>query len=135
LFRATRIDILLPHVFHFFIFASLADSVPPLKEWLGPAHAWIDLLADQSPQGLEVVRGAADVGLGPLTWTAARAGVEGGAMRVTHDLTQEEIAQLVGASRETVNKSLADFAHRGWIKLEGKSVLICDSERLARRAR
>jgi CRP-like cAMP-binding protein len=59
---------------------------------------------------------------------------EGGAMRVTHDLTQEEIAQLVGASRETVNKALADFVHRGWIQLEGKSVLICDSERLAKRA-
>ncbi len=44
-------------------------------------------------------------------------------------------AQLVGASRETVNKALADFAHRGWIRLEGKSVLISDSERLARRAR
>lgn len=54
---------------------------------------------------------------------------------VTHDMTQEELAQLVGASRETVNKALADFAHRGWIRLEGKSVLICDSERLARRAR
>ena len=27
-----------------------------------------------------------------------------------HDLTQEELAQLVGASRETVNKALADFA-------------------------
>jgi CRP/FNR family cyclic AMP-dependent transcriptional regulator len=60
---------------------------------------------------------------------------EGGALRVTHDLTQEEIAQLVGATRETVNKALADFAHRGWIRLEGKSVLISDSERLARRAR
>lgn len=60
---------------------------------------------------------------------------EAGAVRVTHDLTQEEIAQLVGASRETVNKALADFAQRGWLRLEGKSVLIADSERLARRAR
>ena len=60
---------------------------------------------------------------------------EGGALRVTHDLTQDEIAQLVGASRETVNKALADFAHRGWIRLEGKSVLITDSEHLTRRAR
>jgi CRP/FNR family transcriptional regulator, cyclic AMP receptor protein len=60
---------------------------------------------------------------------------EDGAMRVTHDMTQEEIAQLVGASRETVNKAMADFAHRGWIRLEGKSVVISDSERLARRAR
>jgi CRP/FNR family transcriptional regulator, cyclic AMP receptor protein len=60
---------------------------------------------------------------------------EGGAMRVTHDLTQEELAQLVGAARETVNKVLADFAHRGWIQLEGNSLLICDSERLTMRAR
>ena len=29
----------------------------------------------------------------------------------------------------------ADFAHRGWIRLEGKSVLILEPERLARRAR
>ena len=34
---------------------------------------------------------------------------------VAHDLTQEELAQLVGASRETVNKALADFAGRGWL--------------------
>ena len=54
---------------------------------------------------------------------------------MNHDLTQEEIAQLVGASRETVNKALATFAHRGWIRLEGKSVLIVDTEHLARRAR
>jgi CRP/FNR family transcriptional regulator, cyclic AMP receptor protein len=55
--------------------------------------------------------------------------------RVTHELTQEEIAQLVGASRETVNKALAEFAHRGWIRLDVKTVWICDSERLARRAK
>jgi CRP-like cAMP-binding protein len=60
---------------------------------------------------------------------------EDGALRVTHDMTQEEIAQLVGASRETVNKALTDFADRGWLQLEGKSMLICDSEQLARRAR
>ena len=60
---------------------------------------------------------------------------EGSHLRVTHDLTQEEIAQLVGASRETVNKALADFSVRGWIRLEGKSVVITDTERLAKRAR
>ncbi|WP_394622335.1 Crp/Fnr family transcriptional regulator (plasmid) [Lentzea sp. JNUCC 0626] len=60
---------------------------------------------------------------------------EAGRLRVNHDLTQEEIAQLVGASRETVNKALADFARRGWLRLEGKSALILDPDRLARRAR
>jgi CRP/FNR family transcriptional regulator, cyclic AMP receptor protein len=64
---------------------------------------------------------------------AQRFGIqEGDALRLNHDLAQEEIAQLVGASRETVNKALADFVQRGWIQLQGKSVLICDSERLAR---
>jgi len=58
-----------------------------------------------------------------------------GVLRVTHDLTQEELAQLVGASRETVNKALADFAGRGWLRLEGKSVVILDEQRLGRRAR
>ena len=54
---------------------------------------------------------------------------------VSHDLTQEELAQLVGASRETVNKALADFAGRGWLKLDGRSVLITDEERLGKRSR
>lgn len=54
---------------------------------------------------------------------------------VTHDMTQEEIAQLVGASRETVNKALADFTQRGWVRLESRQVLILDVERLRRRAR
>ncbi|MDO5499450.1 MAG: Crp/Fnr family transcriptional regulator [Propionibacteriaceae bacterium] len=56
-------------------------------------------------------------------------------LAVHHDLTQEEIAQLVGASRETVNKALADFAARGWMRLEPRSVIILDLERVARRAR
>jgi CRP/FNR family transcriptional regulator len=60
--------------------------------------------------------------------------VEGGGSRVTHGLTQEELAQLVGASRETVNKALADFASRGWLRLDGKAVVLLDRERLARRA-
>lgn len=54
---------------------------------------------------------------------------------VEHDLTQEELAQLVGASRETVNKALADFVSRSWIRLESRSVTITDIDRLQRRAR
>jgi CRP-like cAMP-binding protein len=53
---------------------------------------------------------------------------------VRHDLTQTEIAQLVGARRESVNKALCDFAHRGWITIDGKSTLIHQPESLARRA-
>ena len=51
---------------------------------------------------------------------------ECGAIRLNHDLTQEEIGQLVGASREHVNLALGEFARRGWIRLEGRSMLIFD---------
>ncbi len=54
---------------------------------------------------------------------------------VAHELTQEELAQLVGASRETVNKALADFATRGWLRLEARAVVLQDVDRLKRRAR
>jgi CRP-like cAMP-binding protein len=56
-------------------------------------------------------------------------------IHVVHDLTQEELAQLVGASRETVNKALADFAQRGWLRLEARAVILLDVERLAKRSR
>jgi CRP/FNR family transcriptional regulator, cyclic AMP receptor protein len=67
---------------------------------------------------------------------AERFGVQNSdGIQVNHDLTQEELAQLVGASRETVNKALADFAARGWIQLAAKSVLVVDADRLRKRAR
>ena len=56
-------------------------------------------------------------------------------LHVNHELTQEELAQLVGASRETVNKALADFAARGWVKLEPRAVVVLDYERLSKRGR
>ncbi|GGG55542.1 transcriptional regulator [Kocuria dechangensis] len=54
---------------------------------------------------------------------------------VAHELTQEELAQLVGASRETVNKALAEFVQRGWIRLEARAVVILDLQRLKQRSR
>jgi len=60
--------------------------------------------------------------------------LQDGGVQVNHDLTQEELAQLVGASRETVNKALADFVARGWVQLSAKSVLVLDADRLRKRA-
>ena len=54
---------------------------------------------------------------------------------VAHELTQEELAQLVGASRETVNKALAEFVQRGWIRLEARAVVILYLQRLKQRSR
>ena len=61
--------------------------------------------------------------------------MQAGELVVIHDLTQEELAQLVGASRETVNKALAEFVNRAWIRVEQRSVSILDLDRLQRRAR
>jgi CRP/FNR family cyclic AMP-dependent transcriptional regulator len=61
--------------------------------------------------------------------------LDDGVLQVTHDLTQEEIAQLVGASRETVNKALGEFVQRDWIRIDGKNVWIMEAARLAKRAR
>jgi CRP/FNR family cyclic AMP-dependent transcriptional regulator len=58
----------------------------------------------------------------------------GGEMRAVHGLTQIELGQLAGATRETVSKALSKFAERGWIKIGRESVLIVEPDRLARRA-
>jgi benzoate/toluate 1,2-dioxygenase alpha subunit/2,4,5-trichlorophenoxyacetic acid oxygenase 1 len=42
-----------------FIFGSLSADVPPLKEHLGQATVFLDLIADQSPAGVEYVPGEA----------------------------------------------------------------------------
>lgn len=59
--------------------------------------------------------------------------VEAG-LEVPHDLTQEEMAQLVGASRETVNKALTDFTNRGWIARRGRTIIIYQPGALIRRS-
>ncbi len=50
-------------------------------------------------------------------------------------VTQEELAGLVGASRERVNKSIAAFVRLGWIEQSDRRYKITDREQLARRAR
>jgi CRP-like cAMP-binding protein len=54
--------------------------------------------------------------------------------RVHHDLTQEQLAQHVGASRESVNKALSELAVRSIVRIEPKTVIILDLERLQRKA-
>lgn len=44
-----------------FIFASLSPNVPPLEEWIGPAHRYLDEFANQGPQGIEVKAGCQKV--------------------------------------------------------------------------
>jgi CRP/FNR family transcriptional regulator, cyclic AMP receptor protein len=50
-------------------------------------------------------------------------------------ITQEELAGLVGASRERVNKSIAAFIRLGWIEQQDRRYRIVHRERLEQRAR
>ena len=59
---------------------------------------------------------------------------DGGALRVTPHLTQEEIAQLAGASPDAASKALHDFEDRGWIRLGTNAVAILNPDQLASRA-
>jgi CRP/FNR family cyclic AMP-dependent transcriptional regulator len=61
--------------------------------------------------------------------------VERSRLYVRHGLTQDELAQLVGISRETLNRVLANFAARGWLYLDGRTIVISNSERIVRLAR
>jgi CRP/FNR family transcriptional regulator, cyclic AMP receptor protein len=53
----------------------------------------------------------------------------------TLPVTQEELAGMVGASRERVNKAIASFVRLGWIDQTDRRYTILDREQLTRRAR
>lgn len=52
----------------------------------------------------------------------------------TLPMTQEELAGMVGASRERVNKAIAAFVRLDWLAQNGRRYRITDREQLARRA-
>lgn len=51
----------------------------------------------------------------------------------TTDLTQEQFAQLVGTTRESVNRALCEYSERGWIQTDGATIVILDSAPLSGR--
>jgi CRP-like cAMP-binding protein len=114
---------------------SLLTDRPEVAEQLLRVLARRLRSSDDTLTGLFSTDGPGRVAMKLLEFAQRFGTPEGAALRVTLDLTQEEIAQLIGSSRETVNKTLSDFTSRGWIRPDGKSILICEPERLARRAR
>jgi len=60
-----------------------------------------------------------------LSWSAGRER-EGGAseVRIRSSLTHEEIAQMIGSSRETVTRLLSDLKKKELIRLEGSTLVI-----------
>lgn len=58
----------------------------------------------------------------------------GEADEFTLPVTQEELAGMVGASRERVNKAIASFVRLGWIEQTDRRYKITDRVQLTRRA-
>src|SRR5213075_2992205 len=54
--------------------------------------------------------------------------LEDGKMVVGEKLSQQDLANMVGASREMVNRILKDLAERGFISVESKSITIINHE-------
>jgi CRP/FNR family transcriptional regulator, cyclic AMP receptor protein len=60
--------------------------------------------------------------------------MSGGDEEFVLPVTQEELAGMVGASRERVNKALASFVRLGWLAQAERRYKILDREALERRA-
>jgi CRP/FNR family transcriptional regulator, cyclic AMP receptor protein len=58
-----------------------------------------------------------------------------GASEFVLPITQEELAGMVGASRERVNKAIASFIRLGWLDQQDRRYRILDRDRLELRAR
>lgn len=59
---------------------------------------------------------------------------DGGSVRITLSLTQDELAGWTGASREAVSKALREFRDRGWITTGRRSIIVLDVEALRSRS-
>jgi len=61
---------------------------------------------------------------------AAQQEAQGGEVRFTLTLTHEEIAQMIGSSRETVTRLFGDFKRRHLLEVRGSTVVIHDKSGL-----
>jgi CRP/FNR family cyclic AMP-dependent transcriptional regulator len=59
---------------------------------------------------------------------------ESGSNAIEKSLTHQTIAQMIGASRETVSRAMKDFQDAGWITVERRRIAIADRSALEQRA-
>ncbi|MDF1817111.1 MAG: Rieske 2Fe-2S domain-containing protein [Immundisolibacteraceae bacterium] len=86
-------------VYKGFIFGSLNDDVLPFEEHMGPALTFIDLFADQSPEGMEVLKGSSTYTYKGNWKIQAENGVDGYHLYATHGnyvMTTERRRKLKG---------------------------------------
>lgn len=54
-----------------------------------------------------------------------------GEHRLPRPFTQGELAGMIGGSRQSVNRLLADFVRQGLLRFDGEELVIPDTARLA----
>jgi len=65
-----------------------------------------------------------------LGWCNGNGNVSGGSVRLKISYTHEEIAEMIGTSRETVSRLLKTFRERNLITMKGSDLVIHDKRRL-----
>jgi CRP-like cAMP-binding protein len=56
------------------------------------------------------------------------------AAMVTIELNQSQLAEMAGGSRQSVNQAIGSFSARGWLRTEGRRIIVTDLPALRRRA-
>ena len=52
---------------------------------------------------------------------------------ITIELNQSQLAEMAGGSRQSVNQAIGSFASRGWLRTEGRRIVVTDVQSLRRR--
>ena len=84
-----------------FVFGCLDADVMPLGDWLGAARRWIDLIAVQSPDGLEVVPGSSTYAVDGNWKLQAENSVDGYHVSTVHRVFANTIAARESKSEYT----------------------------------
>jgi len=94
-----------------FIFGSLSPDVAPLEQHLGEAARFIDLMADQSPDGLEVLKGSATYRYRGNWKLQAENGIDAYHFTTVH---QNYVMVLKRRAEHGAGKLRAGFDQRKW---------------------
>ena len=114
------------------------DMLPVLRDSPEACIRLLELLSDRLRRTSEQLEGVALLTLPPrlarllLTLSETRgARTDRGEMILPPDLSQRDLGQLIGSSREKVNLQLGRWAAEGLLRREGGALVICDADALA----
>jgi CRP-like cAMP-binding protein len=108
------------------LFEALATEIRRLTAQFGDLH-FLDLPGRLARHLLRALPGDDD--------RASEAPPGGAERRLPWPYTQGELAGMIGGSRQSVNRLLADFVAQGLLRFEGDELVIPDTARLAAAAR